>query len=84
VSVAPPDAPTSRLITAGDSPPIVVMSDVGTGLSIVDALLGHDRMAEVTPSVVSWAQVIASVHLAIADVRNSFRAALEARPATGR
>jgi hypothetical protein len=78
LSVMPVDAPAPRLVAAGDAPPIVVMSDVGTGTSVADALLGRDPSAA-TEAVVSWARAVASFHRATAGTRDAFRAALDAR-----
>jgi hypothetical protein len=81
LSVLPPAAPAPRLVAAGDAPPIVVMSDVGAGGSVAEALLGADP-AVAADAVVSWATAIASLHRATAGVRGAFRAALETRAAS--
>ncbi len=42
LAVAPARAPMPRLVAAGASPAVVVMTDAGTGPSAADALLGND------------------------------------------
>src|SRR5687768_1685857 len=42
LAVMPADAPAPRLLAAGGSPPVVVISDLGDGLSVADALVGTD------------------------------------------
>lgn len=78
LSVMPPDAPVPRLLAAGDAPPIVVMSDMGTGGNIADALLGDDPDAA-RRALVSWARAIAALHATTAGARDAFRAALGER-----
>jgi hypothetical protein len=78
LSVMPPEAPAPRLVAAGDAPPVVVMSDVGTGGNIADALLGDDPEAA-QRAMVSWATTIAALHTSTAGTGDAFRAALAAR-----
>ena len=78
LSVMPPDAPAPRLVASGRTPPMVVMSDAGTGANVADALLGGDPLAA-ADALVSWAVAIASLHRATAGMREEFRAALDAR-----
>ena len=82
LSVMPAAAPTPRLIAEGAVPPIVVMSDVGPGASVADALLGPDPVAA-ADAVVDWARAIGTLHRATAGLRDAFRDAL-ARRATDR
>ncbi|BFU46374.1 phosphotransferase [Krasilnikovia sp. MM14-A1004] len=77
LSVLPPDAPTPRLIAAGAAPPTVVMSDVGSGPSVADALLGDDP-ARAADAVVAWARSMASLHRVTTGSRPAFRNALAA------
>jgi hypothetical protein len=45
LSVLPAEVRAPRFIAAGAVPPTVVMSDVGPGASVADALLGQDPTA---------------------------------------
>src|SRR5664279_3194446 len=60
LSVAEPGTPTARLVAEASAPPIVVMTDVGPGASVADALLGTDpdRAAD---AVLLWARTIATM-----------------------
>lgn len=78
LSVLPAAAPAPHLVTAGAVPPVVVMSDAGTGTSVADALLGPDPVTA-ADAVVAWAEAIAGLHLATAGLRDAFRDALAAR-----
>jgi Phosphotransferase enzyme family len=78
LATVPRDGPTARLIAEGAEPPIVVMTDVGTGTSVADALLGDDFDAG-TEAVLSWAEAIATLHRTTLGARESFRAALSQR-----
>jgi len=78
LSVMPPGAPVPRLVAAGRTPPIVVMSDLGTGANVADALLGDDPVAA-ADAVASWAAAIAALHRATAGLRGAFRSALDGR-----
>jgi hypothetical protein len=78
LSVLPAEVLAPRLIVAGALPPTVVMSDVGSGPSVADALLGHDAAAA-ADAVVRWAAAIAVLHRATAGSRDAFREALSAR-----
>src|SRR5690349_6546139 len=61
LSVLPAEAPAPRLITAVAAPPVVVMSDLGSGASVADALLGPDP-GTAADAVVEWAKAIAELH----------------------
>jgi hypothetical protein len=78
LATVPPEAPTARLIAEGAAPPIVVMSDIGDGPSVADALLGDafDRGAE---AVLDWAQAIGTLHRLTLGARAAFRSALAQR-----
>jgi hypothetical protein len=78
LSILPSEVRTPRLVAAGAVPPTVVMSDVGPGASVADALLGQDP-AEAADAVVAWATAIAVLHRATAGSREAFRDALSAR-----
>lgn len=78
LSALPAAVPAPRLVADGAAPPVVVMSDLGGGSSVADALLGTDP-AEATDAVVAWAVAVAAVHRATAGSRDAFEAALAAR-----
>ncbi|BCY09305.1 phosphotransferase [Actinoplanes sp. L3-i22] len=78
LSVLPPQVPAPRLVTGGDAPPIVVMSDLGPGTSVADLLLGTDRAAA-ADAVMAWASAVGALHRGTAGLRDEFREALAAR-----
>jgi Phosphotransferase enzyme family len=71
-------ASVGRLIAAGASPPIVIMSDAGGGPSVADALLGADP-DEAGRAVLLWAETIGRLHAATTRARDEFRTALAER-----
>lgn len=78
LSVLPAGAPAPRLVAAGRTPPVVVMSDLGAGANVADALLGHDPAAA-ADAVVSWAEAVATLHRMTAGSREAFRSTLDDR-----
>ncbi|GAA2365538.1 hypothetical protein Cme02nite_31370 [Catellatospora methionotrophica] len=82
LALLPPGTPAPRLLAAGASPPVVVMSDLGTGPNVADALLGTDPAAA-EAAVYAWAEAIAAVHRATSGMRDAFRAELDARAQPG-
>lgn len=80
LAVLPPEAPAPRLLASGASPPVVVMSDLGQGTSVADALLGSDPSAA-GEAIYSWVKAIAAVHRTTFGVHDQFRAELHARSA---
>ncbi|WP_155368371.1 phosphotransferase family protein [Catellatospora vulcania] len=82
LAVLPPHAPAPRLLAAGASPPVVVMSDLGTGTNVADALLGEDPAAA-EAAVYGWTDAIAAVHRATSGLREAFRVELDARAQPG-
>jgi hypothetical protein len=78
LSVLPPTAPTPRLVAEAAVPPVVVMSDVGTGPSVADALLGTDPEAA-EQAVLAWARALATLHRTTTGARDAFRSAVAAR-----
>lgn len=82
LSVLPPQVRAPRLVAACADPPTVVMSDLGTGASIADALLGTDPAAA-TDAVLAWATTLGTLHRATAGSRSAFRAALNTGPTAG-
>jgi hypothetical protein len=61
LATLPEGAPAPRLVADNATPPIVVMSDLGAGPNVADALLGDDPAAATT-AMLSWAQAVATVH----------------------
>lgn len=82
LAVLPVGTPAPRLIAAGPVPPVVVMSDLGTGTNVADALLGTDPVAAES-AVYAWADAIAAVHRATSGLRDAFRTELDARGEPG-
>jgi hypothetical protein len=82
LAVLPAGAPAPRLIAAGASPPVVVMSDLGEGTNVGDALLGADPSAAAS-AVYAWIDAIADVHRATLGLRDTFRSELDARAEPG-
>src|SRR5689334_2327080 len=74
LSVLPSEVPAPRLLAASAIPPVVVMSDLGDGPSVADALLGTDPAAA-ADAVVAWARTLAGLHRATAGLRAEFAAA---------
>ncbi|WP_436535923.1 phosphotransferase family protein [Actinoplanes sp. HUAS TT8] len=74
----PPQVPAPHLVATGVTPPTVVMSDLGSGRSVADLLLGPDRAAAVT-AVTAWARAVGTLHGNTAGLREDFRQALSAR-----
>ena len=73
LSILPPDASAPRFVAAGDN--IVVMSDLGSGPSVADALLGTDPVTA-TEAVLAWATAIATLHRTTTGLGDDFRTAL--------
>jgi Phosphotransferase enzyme family len=78
LSVLPPEAPVPRLLGVRDDPPAVVLSDVGTGPSVADLLLGDDPGAA-RDGLLGWAEAVARLHDSTVDHGAAFRAALAQR-----
>ncbi len=77
---APAAAPMPGLIEVGDDPPVVVMTDAGSGTSLADALLGDDATVAGL-AVEDFAAALARLHLSTGtpDVRRAFTAELATR-----
>ena len=73
-----PDGATPRVVAEGTAPPLLVLTDLGTGRNVADALLGDDPEAA-SAAVRGWAQAIASLHRATLSSRDRFRAELALR-----
>ncbi|MFN2561719.1 MAG: phosphotransferase [Jatrophihabitans sp.] len=78
LSVLPASVPAPRVVAVGDQPPVLITDDLGGGGSVADALLGTDP-ALATAAVVGWARAIATLHVATAGSRQSFRDAVDER-----
>jgi hypothetical protein len=78
LAAAPPGAPVPRLVAASADPPVVVMTDAGTGPSVADALLGDDP-AEASTAVERLAAALATLHLSTQGARDAFGAELASR-----
>ena len=66
LAAAPAGAPVPRLVAASASPPVVVMTDAGTGPSVADALLGGDA-AEAGMAVGRLAAALAALDCVSSD-----------------
>lgn len=78
LATLPADAPAPRLVAEGASPPVVVLSDLGAGPPVSDALLGTDPDAA-SAAVLSWAEAMARLHRCALGGRERFRAELALR-----
>jgi hypothetical protein len=72
------DAAAPRVVAEGTSPPLLVLSDLGTGPNVADALLGDDP-EPAAAAVIAWAGAVASLHRATLGSRERFRAELGLR-----
>ena len=61
LSIVSSDAPTAHVVAESADPPVVVMTDIGTGPSVADALLGADPEAGAA-AVLMWAEALAALH----------------------
>ncbi|HEY3906701.1 MAG TPA: phosphotransferase [Streptosporangiaceae bacterium] len=77
---APASAPVPDLIAAGADPPLVVMTDAGSGSSLADVLLARDATAAGT-AVEEFATALARLHLSTSgqETRRAFAAELATR-----
>jgi hypothetical protein len=78
LSVIPSAVSAPRIVAAQNAPPVLIISDLGVGPSVADALVGRDRDAA-EHAVCAWAKSMARLHGATLGLRAEFRAALEAR-----
>ena len=67
-----------RVIAEGTHPPLLVLTDLGTGPNVADALLGDDASAA-GGAVLAWAHAMAALHRATLSSRDRFRAELALR-----
>jgi hypothetical protein len=78
LSSLPPGLPVPRLLAEQAQPPLLVMTDVGAGPSVADALLGGDpRVAEAAVS--DWAAALAAVHAGTLGSPQAFAAEIGRR-----
>ncbi len=83
LAAAPRDAPVPRLIAASASPPVVVMTDAGTGPSAADVLL-HGTAADAAAAVERLADSLALLHLTTQGARAEFGVEPGCRPRSRR
>ena len=73
-----PDVAAPRVVAEGIEPPVLVLTDLGAGANVADALLADDPEAAAA-AVIAWAGAIASLHRATLASRDRFRAELGLR-----
>ena len=78
LSVLPTHLPVPTLIAEDRAEKIVVMTDVGDGPSVADALLGSDP-ATAEEALGSWCDALAEVHRSTTNLRSIFTAAVAKR-----
>lgn len=78
LAVAPAEAPVPRLVASSHSPPLVVMTDAGTGPSVADALLS-DSAEGARAALDGFADALATVHVSTLGAGDSFASELAAR-----
>ena len=78
LSVLPETVATPRIVATQLAPPILILTDLGSGPSVAQALIGKDPgVAE--DAVCAWATAMARLHGATIGLRAAFRAAIEER-----
>lgn len=75
LTVCPPDTAIPRLVAQSADPPLIAMTDLGSGPSVADALRGADA-AIAADAVRQWALAIGRLHRLTLDRREQFRAEL--------
>ena len=78
LSILPSAVSAPRIVAAHDAPPVLILSDLGEGPSVADALIGRDP-AGAEQAVCAWAQAMARLHTMTVELRSDFRAAIDAR-----
>jgi len=78
LSVMPAGAPAPQLLAEDPVEGVIIMTDVGSGPSLADALLG-DSADAAQAALRSWAEAIARIHRRTAGLGRSFRAAVVER-----
>jgi hypothetical protein len=78
LEVLPRSVAAPRIVAKQAAPPLLIISDLGTGPSVADALLGNDAAAAAR-AVSAWATAMARLHVATAELRATFRVALDER-----
>jgi hypothetical protein len=74
----PPGLPVPRLLAEQARPPLLLLTDVGTGPSVADALLGADPTLA-AEAVSDWAAAIATLHAATLGTPEPFTTELGRR-----
>ena len=78
LATIPADGAAPRVVAEGTRPPLLVLTDLGAGANVADALLADDP--ELAGAAVrGWAEAIASLHRATLSSRERFRAELALR-----
>ena len=78
LSVLPAGAPAPQLLAEDPIERVILMTDVGSGPSLADALLGES--AEVAEAALcAWAETMAQIHRATSMLGRSFRSAVVER-----
>jgi hypothetical protein len=78
LQIIPPSVPAPRLLTAVNDPPCILMTDLGSGRCVADALLGDDSNAA-REAIDSWAGSLARLHSSTAGLADQFATALAQR-----
>lgn len=78
LEVLPRSVAVPRVVAMQDAPPVLIISDLGSGPSVADALLGHDAQAA-ERALTAWAVSMARLHSATVGLRTAFRTALDER-----
>lgn len=81
LQILPPTVPAPRLLAAATDPPSLLMSDLGSGSCVADALLGNDPDAA-RLAVLQWADALARLHSATVGHAEQFADALAQRGPT--
>ena len=75
LSVMPTGVPAPQLLAEDPGERVIVMTDIGSGPSLADALLG-DCPETAEAALHTWAETMAGVHRATAGLRRCFSAAV--------
>jgi Phosphotransferase enzyme family len=78
LSVLPTDLPVPTLIAEDRAERIIIMTDVGDGPSVADALLGTDPVTA-EEALGDWSRALAEVHRSTTNLRSRFAAAVAER-----
>ncbi|MHB1931222.1 MAG: phosphotransferase [Acidimicrobiales bacterium] len=80
LAVLAPGLPAPRLLAERADPPLLVMSDVGAGQNVADALLGLGSNADLAEEAVcDWAGALGALHARTLGVGAAFAAEIDSR-----